>query len=66
MNLDKIETLLCFAFQSGDIFNIKIEFEGGVEYCRLSKEEIKICSNSEWCKFISISEPKKERRWRQR
>lgn len=66
MNLDKISSLLCFAFQDEGPFQIKLVFDGGTEETLLTREEIKTCSDSEFCQSLDFSKRISNRRWRDR
>jgi hypothetical protein len=68
MNVNKIETLLCFAFQHSDgPFNIEYSFDGGKEFVSLNKETIKVLSDQEFVHFIKLDDRNNnERRWRDR
>lgn len=67
MNLDKIDVLLCFAFQHGDgPFNVFVTMTSCSEHLSLYKQGIFTISDQEEIISISLSQRKEERRWRDR
>lgn len=71
MNLNKLDLMLCFAFQESDgPFNVEVKFNSPIkdnpEYFLLSKKEISNISLWDEVNSISIYLPFKERRWRKR
>lgn len=67
MNLDKLEPLLCFAFQLGDgPFKIKVIYDDHFEWLNILKDDIDKLSDLESVLSIEIVSYSIERRWRDR
>lgn len=67
MNINKLETMLCLAFQESDgPFDIVIRFRNNEKLpwrISASKEEIKKFSNEDCIEYIALTNPIKDRRW---
>lgn len=63
MNLNKLDIMLCFAFQESEgPFKICIQYKNKKEWSQYFREDIKILSDSDNVINITIVSPKSERR----